>query len=966
VRRLTHLAAASRRYWTPLVAAVSAGAGGFVLNGWSLSILDNAGVVFGGLLTLPVALTLGPFWGGLAAAMAFSRMWLESGLPIGLMCYTAEAVCAGWLTRRYRVRPFSAIAIYWAIVGAPLVVAYLFWRTDIPSPIHLAAAVKFPLNSLAIVAPIVVLWLIPLLHRLSMAPEVMLPLWQILAGRFVALSAIPVVVLSLLLGHSFDRLVRARVAQRLAEDTQEVGVFLSRHLEESQRSVENLAAQLALRPAATTDELAAALEAARLGLPSFLTLLAASADGRVVASASPSAGSSLRSESVRDRDYFQAALRTRRPYMSGVFAGRGLGHDLIVGISAPVLDAAGNVVYVVEGSLNLANISGTLRRAVNGPSRVLVIVDQRQRVVAASPALHLPTLTDFSTHPLAAATPDADGTFVFALRDGASRGVNQLAATAGTGSFGWRVFLLEPQWESLRGIAFYYLATLLCAGLTVAVVVAGARRSARRITNPLNRLMEATHALALGQPAYVEPEVTVASVELSEITRSVHDAAVGLSRSNAELSRAVRERDATHQQLRLLLQNLDEKVRQRTAELDESRQAAEQANQAKSEFLASMSHELRSPLNVVLGLSEVLSEEVIGPLNARQTKCVLDIGESGRHLLALINDVLDLSKIEAGMLELDLQPTDVRQVCEASIRMVHQSAQRKSLRVELDAPDDTLLVADALRLKQMLVNLLSNAVKFTPEGGLVSLTVTRQGSPPAVVFAVRDTGIGIASKDLPRLFKSFVQIDSSLTRQHGGTGLGLALVDKMARMHGGAVTVASTVGEGSCFTVTLPLDLTRRQPIAAEPELAARPRPDLSIPGNRLVLLVDDEDVNAEMVALALSKTGCRIERARHGAEAIERTASLRPDVILMDVQMPVMDGIEATRRIRADPATAGIPIVMVTALAMAADRVRCLEAGAVAYLSKPLNVKELRRTVAEVLAAPRGHSAHPLENEAS
>jgi len=245
--------------------------------------------------------------------------------------------------------------------------------------------------------------------------------------------------------------------------------------------------------------------------------------------------------------------------------------------------------------------------------------------------------------------------------------------------------------------------------------------------------------------------------------------------------------------------------KQAEEELKKAKEAAEAANRAKSEFLATMSHELRTPLNAILGLSEALQEEVYGPLSERQLRSLRTIERSGRHLLSLINDILDVSKIESGKLELEIGPVSVESVSQASLGLIKQAAHEKRLRVSstLDSAVTTIQ-ADERRLKQILVNLLSNAVKFTPEGGEIGLEVVGDAEKEVVHFTVWDTGIGISPEEMARLFEPFVQLDSSLSRQHEGTGLGLALVSRLAELHGGSVTVESEVGQGSRFVVSLP------------------------------------------------------------------------------------------------------------------------------------------------------------------
>jgi signal transduction histidine kinase len=385
-------------------------------------------------------------------------------------------------------------------------------------------------------------------------------------------------------------------------------------------------------------------------------------------------------------------------------------------------------------------------------------------------------------------------------------------------------------------------------------------------------------------------------------------------------------------------------------QFNEARQIAEAANQAKSEFLASMSHELRTPLNVILGMAEILRKETLGDLNRDQQESVASVEESGRYLLSLINDILDLSKIEAGMLQLDIQEAAVRDVVESSLRFVREAAHRKKITLESSYRQEILyLHVDARRLKQILVNLLANSVKFTPEGGHITIEVSQPIDRQQINFSVQDNGIGIDEKDLPKLFKSFQQIDSALNRKYAGTGLGLSLVKLMTEMHGGTVAVASKPGQGARFTITLPL----QNPLTAG-QTMQRLRSEVPfralLPNNPLILIAEDNPANLLLLENHLRPRGCRVIFAHDGQEAIDRAITEQPALILMDIQMPVLDGLEATRRLRANSATAAIPIITLTALAMPEDSLRCLEAGANAYLSKPLNLAELDRIILEQL----------------
>lgn len=407
--------------------------------------------------------------------------------------------------------------------------------------------------------------------------------------------------------------------------------------------------------------------------------------------------------------------------------------------------------------------------------------------------------------------------------------------------------------------------------------------------------------------------------------------------------------------LRTLNAELEQRVVQRTAELNQMNLELQHANRAKDEFLASMSHELRTPLNTILGMSETLLEQKRGALNERQTLAVQLITSSGEHLLHLINDILELSKIEAGKLKIRPDVISVKEVCESSLNFVAEMAIKKAISLDFNShPGVSKLYADPQRLKQILVNLLSNAVKFTPEKGHVKLSVATNAEKDQIQFIVTDSGIGIADDDLKKLFIPFTQLDSGLSRQYAGTGLGLVLVYKFTELHGGSVQVESEVGKGSRFTVKLPWSPDTKDKENIRETLSALRDPGVAaIPfGNQaVILLAEDNESNILVVGDFLHDHGYKIIIAYNGLDALEKAEQESPDLILMDIQMPEMDGLEATRLLRVNPRFASTPIIALTALAMPGDRERCLQAGANEYLSKPVSLKLLLQTIRALLA---------------
>jgi PAS domain S-box-containing protein len=382
------------------------------------------------------------------------------------------------------------------------------------------------------------------------------------------------------------------------------------------------------------------------------------------------------------------------------------------------------------------------------------------------------------------------------------------------------------------------------------------------------------------------------------------------------------------------------------------------ATQLKDEFLATMSHELRTPLNAILGMTESLQEKVFGSINEQQIQALQTVESSGNHLLELINDILDVAKIEAGQIELKYTPVVISDLCQSSLAFIRQQAIQKRIQIEVSIPPlSSKILVDERRIRQVLINLLNNAVKFTPQGGKVTLEVNTQEDQVSaeldawVQFSITDTGIGISPEKISKLFQPFVQIDSALNRKYTGTGLGLALAKRIVELHGGRIQLTSEVERGSCFDFVIPYNKPKLESITE-----VYPQTDLGIVEITpklapLILVVEDNEANINTISNYLEAKGYHLLLARDGLEAITMTTNHHPNLILMDIQMPVMDGLEATKQIRRDPNLANIPIIALTALAMSGDREKCLEAGANDYITKPVKLKQLHTLIQQLLA---------------
>jgi signal transduction histidine kinase/CheY-like chemotaxis protein len=641
---------------------------------------------------------------------------------------------------------------------------------------------------------------------------------------------------------------------------------------------------------------------------------------------------------LTDRGYFQEALNQGQ-FSAGVYqVGRVTGQPS-VNFGYPVTDSQGKIFRVVYVAMTLDWLTELVETMDLPPGATLNVLDAQGTVLARYPGgaewvgrqvPEAPVLTQLQQA--------GEGTAELPGLDGVLRltAFTRFHTVAGDGNI--YVVVGIPSQVAFAA-ANQALLRNLTALLLVLVLALGTSwvASDRLILHRVQLLLTATRRIAAGDLA-ARADLPDDGGEISQLGKAFNDMA-------ASLEQRIAEREETQQELERERALLARRVEERTADLSLANAELARAARLKDEFLASMSHELRTPLNAVLGLSEALQEEVYGPLNSDQQQTLKDIEASGRHLLALINDILDVSKVEAGKMELEPATVSVELVCHASLQLVKETAHKKRLKLTTAIdPAVEFMAADERRLKQILVNLLSNAVKFTPEGGAVGLEVKGDAAHNVVHFTVWDTGIGIPAEYMERLFEPFVQLDSRLSRQYAGTGLGLTLVYRMVEMHGGSLAVESEVGQGSRFTITLPWQAASDVEVTGPPDQAE----DGAASGRlQRALLIEDSPSAVFQTSRYLAELGAETVVHREGQGAVQQAVELQPDLIILDILLPDFSGWEILTWLKNHPQTASIPVLIVSVVD---DRPYGLELGAAEYLVKPISRDQLQAAVQALL----------------
>lgn len=882
---------------------------------------------------------IGLLWGGYYALVslvivATPILVVSPSLTLGLLC--AHTLLVGFVCKRDEVgSPIKISLLYWILVASPIQFASYYLQQSGFYENDAATVLANGINGIAVGlighAIFLATGILNLHSCIKSFKMAFLFRYFFTVLFFIAIMVLSYFFIGVLQSEQLDDL-EAYLTQRSHVVADQLDDFLNGHANAISLTTTAIQETPESRQNRLTDT--------AVSFPEFLTLLISDKNGDIVYSFPESLldrARNLGQANIASRDYFIIPKQQSRLYVSPVFKGRGFGDDPIVAISAPLFNQDLEFSGIVEGSLNLDTFRLYDHREFR-PSVSTVIADHTGSIVYASEILGIAPLSQMASRDCIPRTCDIDLTKVLNPEEWVIAGQN-------SDLYGWQVFKVYPRSIFVHQLTKYASIGLFIIVLLTLVANVASYLIANTFSSPLTRILESFDRFDPTHPKQA-PRRKLAEhylVEIEHLDEGFNKLTNRLAQLFSQLSDAKIEQMRLNYELQTLNDSLGKRVEEKTRSLEIVAREAQQANEAKSQFLANVSHELRTPMNGIIGSVQNLQGAKIDVESRRKLDV---IHKSAISLMSLLNSVLDWSKIEAGKMQLDEVDFDPINVLENCVLLHKSVATDKGLdlRLVIDEQMPKGLHGDENKLIQIVNNLMSNALKFTTEG---FVTIKAVYKSDWFELEVRDSGIGIRKSEQERVLSEFTQEDASTTRLFGGTGLGLPICRALAELMNGRLRLESTAGVGTTVFLSVPLKLAKAG--LAHSLLTTEQR----IPNGTKILLAEDNDINSEVVQGMLADQDIKIIRVPNGEVALAAINSIEFDIILMDCQMPKMDGYQASRKIRQlNGRNSQLPIIALTANAYQEDRQRCLDAGMNDHIAKPIDKNKLISTVCHWLAA--------------
>ena len=904
------------------LAAVLLGCIAGVVNLLPIWFLDSSEFLLGQFFVILSLLLLGWRYAIITFLISTGFIFYRWGHAWPSIVFALELICLQVFCLS-KARPvFLRGMLFWFVIGLPLLWSFGHFFLGLPILTIAIALAKYCLNAAIYLSVIDLLSFF--FSRYSWHKHYS-SLYKILNYVVTLLVVLVVILTSVVLTNNHYARIEYEINAQLKEKAKEIARTIDGHLDHHKKGV-----VLTARSIANGVPRQIALENMANLYPDFRTQIIVDALADVTHFYPQSLAISLQQSNIRanvaDRDYFINAPNNELGYISTIFKGRGFGSLPIVAVSAPIY-IENTFTGVVEGSLMFDYFAG-LRPSLFSHQGELLILDASNKVVFSTldDFKELQQLTDEEIDSFADEARfkmfDAENEQQFYAREARSTEHNWIVMTMLNRKHANNV-AVSAWGQSLVMILFIILLTSVFI-----------TQLSRWLIAPIEMLAEQIDKFE-PERAITDTDLPQTWLEVSRLQSQFSSLANKLALNFNRLHQANHENEVLNNKLTDFNAQLEQQVNDKTNELVEAVRLANQANRTKSQFLANMSHEIRTPLNGILGMTQLLLETPKLPETERDELTM--IHQSANNLLLILNDILDFSKIEAGALKLENRAVDIKALLQQLAKVFSNTSVKTGVEFNLsiakDIPEYILL--DPLRFSQVINNILSNAGKFTESG---EINMQCQMVDGALEISIRDTGIGISANQQAKLFTEFTQADISTTRKYGGTGLGLTISKRIIELMDGELSLVSQEGEGSEFIVAIPVTVSDAEATAEQ----STDKPTLS---GVNVLIVEDNPVNQIVLQKMMQDTHCTIKMANDGLQALEQLKSFAADIILMDCQMPHMDGYQCTQEIKQNPALYGEAIIIaITANAFEEDQKRCLVAGMDDFISKPINKDELYR----------------------